>query len=182
MVATNRQSALSRTFTQLALPFVLAHLVKLDKGIRTMTALRNYLVIQPEVVWLLGFPLRACSYQPWGFDIHASVPPVSRFSQVLRRLENEALQLLLTETVSLLRDALPPHTVFGQTVSLDTKHIIAWVKENNPKAYIKEGRFDKTQQPTGDKDCRLGYKSHSNQRVRYTERVDDAVLAAGMQS
>lgn len=43
--------------------------------------------------------------------------------------------------------------------------MIAWVKENNPKAYIKESRFDKSRQPVGDKDCRLGYKSRSNQRV-----------------
>jgi hypothetical protein len=38
--------------------------------------------------------------------------------------------------------ALLPET-FGQTVSLDTSHILAWVKENNPRQYIKEGRFDK---------------------------------------
>ena len=148
------------------IPYVSAYLVKLDRGLRTMTALRNYLVMHPEVVWLLGFPLRPCSYQPWGFDIQASVPPVSRFSQVLRKLENDVLQLLLTESIILLRQILPPDCDFGRTISLDTKHIVAWVKQNNPKAYIKEGRFDKTRQPAGDKDCRLGYKSRSNQRVR----------------
>jgi hypothetical protein len=52
---------------------------------------------------------------------------------------------------------------FGQTVSIDTKHILAWVRENNPKAYIKEGRFDKTQQPQGDPDCKLGCKRRRNQ-------------------
>lgn len=148
------------------IPFVGAYLVKLDRGLRTMTALRNYLLMHPEVVWLLGFPLQACSYQPWGFDIQAAVPPVRRFSQVLRRLENEALQLLLTETVQLLQKALPPDSDFGKIISLDTKHIIAWIKENNPKAYVKEGRFDKTRQPAGDKDCRLGFKSRSNQRPK----------------
>ncbi|MCB9009431.1 MAG: hypothetical protein H6656_19070 [Ardenticatenaceae bacterium] len=160
------------------IPFVLAHLVKLDKGLRTMTALRSYLVLHPELVWLLGFPLRACSYQPWGFDIQTAVPPVRRFSQVLRRLENDALQRLLTETVCLLQANLPPAAHFGHTISLDTKHIIAWVKENNPKAYIKEGRFDKTKQPAGDQDARLGYKSLSNQRIRYRTPQHEGIPAS----
>lgn len=163
---------------QALIPFIAAYLVKLDKGLRTMTALRDYLVLHPELVWLLGFPLRACSYQPWGFDIQASVPPVSRFSQVLRRLENEALQLLLTDTVCLLQQALPPDCDFGQTISLDTKHIVAWVKENNPKAYVKEGRFDKTKQPAGDPDCKLGFKSRSNQRRRFATPQQEGIPAS----
>jgi hypothetical protein len=48
-------------------------------------------------------------------------------------------------------------------VALDTKHIIAWVKENNRKAYVKDGRYDKTKQPAGDPDCRLGCKRKHNQ-------------------
>ncbi len=51
---------------------------------------------------------------------------------------------------------------FGNCISLDTKHIIAWVKENNPKAYVKD-RYDKTRHPTGDLDCRLGCKRRTNQ-------------------
>jgi hypothetical protein len=54
---------------------------------------------------------------------------------------------------------------FGQTISLDTKHVIAWVKENNPKAYINGGRYHKNQQPSGDPDCRLGCKRKRNQRT-----------------
>jgi hypothetical protein len=46
-------------------------------------------------------------------------------------------------------------------VAIDTKHIIAWVKENNPKAYVHD-RFDKTRQPPGDPDCRLGCKRRHN--------------------
>lgn len=147
------------------IPYIGAYLVKLDQGLRTMSALRNFLVGHPELVWVLGFPLRPCTYQPWGFDIQAAVPAVSRWSQVLRGLDNDALQPLLTATVHHIHQALPPHCQFGHTISLDTKHILAWVKENNPKAYVKEGRFDKKRQPAGDKDCRLGYKSRSNQRI-----------------
>jgi hypothetical protein len=47
-------------------------------------------------------------------------------------------------------------------VAFDVKHIYAWVKQNNWRAYIDE-RFNKTQIPHGDPDCRLGVKRSSNQ-------------------
>jgi hypothetical protein len=49
---------------------------------------------------------------------------------------------------------------------VDTKHILAWVKENNPKAYLEGRRYDKTQQPAGDPDCKLGCKRKRNQRKK----------------
>jgi len=49
----------------------------------------------------------------------------------------------------------------GETISLDTKHILAWVKENNPKAYVSD-RYDKSKQPQGDPDCKLGCKRRHN--------------------
>jgi hypothetical protein len=74
---------------------------------------------------------------------------------------------LLDETVRLIRAELQPELAtgcrFGDCISLDTKHIIAWVKENNPKAYIDGRRYDKTQQPAGDPDCKLGCKRKHNQ-------------------
>jgi hypothetical protein len=51
----------------------------------------------------------------------------------------------------------------GESISLDTKHILAWVKENNPKAYATNGRYDKKRRLKGDPDCRLGCKRRSNQ-------------------
>ncbi len=42
---------------------------------------------------------------------------------------------------------------------------LAWVKGNNPRQYIKEGRYDKTKQPTGDVDCKLGDKKQHNRLV-----------------
>lgn len=39
------------------------------------------------------------------------------------------------------------------------------MKENNSKQYIKEGRFDKTQQPAGDPDCKVGCKRRHNRIV-----------------
>ncbi|MCO6452772.1 MAG: hypothetical protein J5I90_18465 [Caldilineales bacterium] len=55
----------------------------------------------------------------------------------------------------------PLAPTFGQFISLDTKHIIAWVKENNPKAYVQE-RHNPHRQPSGDPDCRLGAKRRRN--------------------
>jgi hypothetical protein len=72
------------------------------------------------------------------------------------------LQFLLKSTVQLLGKALPQEAHFGDEVSLDTKHILAWVKENNPKCFV-EDRFDKTKQPKGDKDCKFGCKKKSNE-------------------
>src|SRR5262249_48620368 len=77
---------------------------------------------------------------------------------------NDALQFLLTGTVELLRASLTPQQQlsFGDTIAGDTQAILAWVAENNPKQYIKEGRLDKTRQPKGDLDCKLGVKKRRN--------------------
>lgn len=143
-------------------PFVAAYLVKLDQGKRYMTHVRQYLVEHPALVWVLGFPLVPSSDFPWGFDADASLSPARQFSRVLRTLDNAALQFLLDGTVSLIGHELPDDVDFGDVVAGDTKHIIAWVVENNPKVYI-EDRYDKTRQPKGDPDCRLGCKKKRNQ-------------------
>jgi hypothetical protein len=83
---------------------------------------------------------------------------------MLRNIPNAVLQILLDSTVALLQEALLPELYFGHAISLDTKHILAWVKENNPKAYLENNdRYDKHQQPAGDPDCRLGCKKKRNQ-------------------
>jgi hypothetical protein len=55
---------------------------------------------------------------------------------------------------------------------LDTKHIIAWVKENNPKVYVSE-RFNKNKQPAGDPDCKLGCKRKHNRQVTAPQITPD---------
>jgi hypothetical protein len=144
-------------------PFVAAYLVKLDQQKRYMSGLRTYLLEHPALFWSLGFPLVPSDKSCWGFDVAASVPTTRLFLAVLRQLDNTALQFLLDSTVTILKQELPTSVNFGQTVAGDTKHIIAWVKENNPKIFIKEGRYDKNKQPKADRDCRLGVKKRSNQ-------------------
>jgi hypothetical protein len=144
-----------------------AYLVKLDQHMPHMPALRRYLAEHPALVWVLGFPLTPSRQFSWGFDVAASLPTHRHLSRLLRTVPNAAFQFLLDNTVQQIRAELCTEVKdFGQTISLDTKHILAWVKENNPKAYLKKGdRYDKDQQPNGDPDCRLGCKRRHNQRT-----------------
>ena len=144
-------------------PFVAAYLVKLHEGKTYMSDLREFLLEHPALVWLLGFDLVADPTAAHGFDLAASVPSRKQFGRVLRDLDNAAGQFLLTSTVQLIAEHLPPEVRFGEHISLDTKHIVAWVKENNPKAYVKESdRLNKHRQPKGDRTCKLGCKKRRN--------------------
>jgi hypothetical protein len=146
-------------------PFAAACLVKLDQGLTYISTLREYLVDHPALTWVLGFPLTPSARYPWGFDVEASLPTQRHLTRMLRTMPNHTLQHLLGSTVHLIQAELATEVDdFGQSVSLDTKHIIAWVKENNHKAYVKN-RYDKTNQPSGDPDCRLGCKRKRNQRT-----------------
>lgn len=149
--------------------FMAACLVKLDQQLGYMSHLRRYLVDHPALVWVLGFPLVPSPNYAWGFDVEASLPTARHLTRMLRSTPKAVSQYLLDETVRLLQAELSPEVEdFGQSISLDTKHIIAWVKENNPKAYVQD-RYDKEKQPSGDPDCRLGCKRRHNQRASSQE-------------
>ncbi|HKZ84193.1 MAG TPA: hypothetical protein VJ793_11125, partial [Anaerolineae bacterium] len=144
-------------------PFAAACLVKLDQHLPHLSHLRQFLVDHPALVWVLGFPRVLSGETPWGFDAERSLPTPRHFTRLLRHMPNDVCQFLLTESVRLLQAELKARGyTLGQSVSLDTKHILAWVKQNNPKAYVRD-RFDKDKQPTGDPDCRLGCKRRHNQ-------------------
>jgi hypothetical protein len=95
---------------------------------------------------------------------------------VLRELPNDAFQFLLTATVALLGEALDEGIPFGDAISLDTKHILAWVVENHPKVEMPD-RFDKTKQPKGDPDCKLGCKQRHPKRSRAASDTDGETAA-----
>ena len=141
--------------------FAAASLVKLEEGIPTLGKLHRFLVEHPALIWLLGFPLTP-AHTKWGFDPHASLPTPRHFSRLLRTMPNDFLQALLDSSVHILdRELAALGVMLGETISLDTKHILAWVKENNPKCAVPN-RFDKTKQPKGDPDCKLGCKRRRN--------------------
>jgi hypothetical protein len=145
-------------------PFVAAYLIKLHEGKRFMADLRAYLLEHPALVYWLGFRRIPDPTAAHGFHVAATVPTRRQFSRVLRTLSNDALQFLLSASVQALRATLPQdqQNLFGDTIAGDTQGILAWVKENNPKQYIKEGRLDKHRQPKGDPDCKLGVKHRRN--------------------
>ena len=141
--------------------YVGAYLVKLEQRLPTFGELYRFLRQHPALVWALGFPLVTDARQPHGFDLEAALPTQRHFSRKLSEIPNEVLQNLLDGQVTWLQERCGAD--FGQVVALDTKHIVAWVKENNPKADVKEGRFQKEKQPLGDPDCKLGCKRRRNQ-------------------
>lgn len=145
-------------------PFVGACLIKLDQHLPYMSQLWQYLDEHPALVWLLGFPLAPSYRFPWGFDTGASLPTPRHFTRMLREMPNSVLQFLLDSTVTLLQTELQQvNFTLGQAISIDTKHIVADVIENNPKAWLKiSDRLDKTRQPKGDPDCKLGCKRKRN--------------------
>jgi hypothetical protein len=146
--------------------FAGAVLIKLNEGLESMGDLRQYLVDHPGFIPLLGFRALQSRAHPCGFDPDASLPTQRHLTRMLRLAPNAALQFLLADSVRLIREELRQHNIeIGECISLDTKHILAWVKENNPKAYV-EDRYDKTKQPAGDPDCKLGCKRRHNKKKK----------------
>jgi hypothetical protein len=163
---------LRRNWGQTTIPnaaFIAAYLVKLNEGQNSIGDLRVFLSEDPALTWLLGFPHVVSKPGAGGSGISCDLPTTRHLTHMLRTLPNSILQFLLGDTVRLIRAELASLGVqTGQCISLDTKHILAWVKENNPKAYV-EKRYDKTQQPPGDRDCKLGCKRRHNRRKSGSE-------------
>ena len=156
---------LQRDWGQPTIPYAAligAALLKLEEGLPSFGHLYRYLLEHPAFIWLLGFPLVPAPHSPLGFNPRASLPTRQHLTRLLAHLPQAGLQRLLTATVQLIQHELRRrHVPWGECVSMDTKHILAWVQENNPKAYVSD-RFNKHKQPVGDPDCRLGCKRRRN--------------------
>ena len=172
---------LARWYGQVSIPYATlaaVALVRLNEGLHSTEQLFTFLKEHPGFIWLLGFPLHPAPNHPLGFNARASLPTARHWNQMLRDLPTTALQFLLSESVRLIRAELAARNAPPlECVSLDTKHILAWVKENNPKAYVSE-RFNKAKQPRGDPDCRLGCKRRHNQRAAATTPTRKPIAAA----
>lgn len=163
---------LTRNWGQPTIPnasFLAACLLKLEEGRDSMGDLLLYLEEHPALIWLLGFPLVPSTHYPLGFDPQASLPTERHMARLLRQTPNEVFQALFVNSVHLLFQEFAQQGIpMNDCISLDTKHILAWVKENNPKAYV-DHRYDKTQQPKGDPDCKLGCKRKHNKRLQQSD-------------
>jgi hypothetical protein len=168
---------LQRNWGRVSIPYAAlaaAELVRLNETIPSLGLLHRYLIEHPGFIWLLGFPLTLAPKTVLGFNPRASLPTARHLTYLLRLMPNTALQFLLADSVRVIGAELTArHVPEVDCVSLDTKHILAWVKENNPKAYVSD-RFDKQKQPPGDPDCRLGCKRKHNRTVTPTSNPRSA--------
>ena len=139
--------------------YLKAFLLRVHQKLIYTSELRHFLVTHPLLILELGFRLEHDPSADYGFDIEKTLPCRFWLGQKLRNLDQDLLQQLLHATVVALQAEIPG---LGETVAFDVKHIYAWVKENNERAYVPE-RYDKTKRPVGDPDCRLGVKKSSNQ-------------------
>ena len=158
-------------------PYVAAFIIKIERKLRYMGDLRKFLCENPEVVWLLGFELKASKKYRWGFDVEESLSCRRQFGRVLRKLHAKQTEFILNGTVEGIKDVLPEEAIpegerFGDRVTVDTKHIIAWVRENNEKAFM-ENAHKKEVQPKGDKDCKLGCKKSTNQKSKGKSKTEE---------
>jgi hypothetical protein len=147
--------ALLRATTQT--PYLFFFLCGIEAGYTSHAKLARFLREHPSLLWLAGLRLHPDSTFPCGFDPARATPRDDRLRAVLRDLDSAQLDWLLAASVRLFQNV----PQFAHTVAGDTKHILAWVKENNPKC-AGDARFDKTCQPRGDPDCKLGVKSRRN--------------------
>jgi len=141
--------------------YLKAFLLRIRQRFQYTTQLYAFLIQHPLLVIELGFHLVLDPAQPYGFDVQRSLPGCYWLNQKLRRLDRGLLSALLADTVHALQDEIPG---LGEVVSFDVKHLYAWVKENNERAYVPE-RYDKTKRLTGDPDCRLGVKRSTNKEL-----------------
>jgi hypothetical protein len=139
--------------------YIKALLIKICEKLDHASDLRTYLLRHPLLVLEIGFRPHLNLTQPYGFEVERTVPSDRWLREKQRRLERRVLQDLLAATVHALQEEVPG---LGETVAFDVKHLYAWVKENNPRVYVKD-RYCKEQQPKGDPDCRVGVKRSTNQ-------------------
>lgn len=141
--------------------YLKAFLVRIREGHLYMTQLHHFLCKHPLLIVEMGFHLHLDPTHPFGFDVHKTLPCSVRLRQKLRSLDPMLLQDLFQATVQDLKAEIP---ALGETVAFDVKHIYAWVAENNSRVTIKD-RYDKTRQPAGDPDCKLGVKRSTNHEL-----------------
>ena len=147
---------------------IVSELIKLNEGLPGLKQLRLFLSEHPGFISLLNFSPDYRLHLGFSFNTPppaTCLPTQRHLARMLREVPNSVLQFLLIDSVRLIRDELlKRHLPVADCISLDTKHILAWVKENNPKAYVSD-RYNKDKQPPGDPDCKLGCKRRHNKQV-----------------
>ena len=138
--------------------YIKTFLVKTLEEKRYMTTLRLFLVEHPLLVIELGFHLVPDATALYGFDSQRTIPTARWLRKKMRRLDPFVLSDLFQQTVHALQAEIDG---LGEAISIDVKHIYAWVRENNPRESIHY-RFKKENQPKGDLEYRVGGKTSTN--------------------
>jgi hypothetical protein len=154
-----QQSAYRGTHGHPISAYLKAFLIRIREKMIYATELRSFLLHHPLLILEVGFSLHLDPTTPYGFDAEKTLPCRYWFTKKLRTLDPALLQALLHATVRDLKEEIPG---LGEVVAFDVKHIYAWVKENNERAYVKD-RYDKTHIPVGDPECKLGVKCSTKQ-------------------
>src|ERR1700687_2188617 len=134
--------------------YLKAFLIRQNEGFLYTSQLRRFLLRHPLLVIDLGFRLVLDANATYGFDLDKTLPCRYWLTEQLQGLDQDLLQSLLQATVVALQQEIPG---LGEVMAFDVKHIYAWVKENNPRVYVKD-RYAKDQVLVGDPDCKLGVK------------------------
>lgn len=106
------------------------------QGIRTLSELETELSTNLAIAYKCGFN---------------DPPSRHRFEEFIHNTPNETLQKVRINQVKTL---ISSGIITGKFLSIDATPIIAWVKENNPKIFLKD-KFNKRKYPKGDPDARL---------------------------
>ncbi len=155
--------------------YLKAFLLRIKEGLIYAKQLREFLVNHPLLIIELGFDLQLDLTADYGFDVERTLPTRYWLGEKLRQLDRTLLTDLLAATVTALKEEIPG---LGEVVAFDVKHIYAWVKENNWRAYVKD-RYDKTHILAGDPDCKLGVKRSTNQELPDGSTEEKKVLLWG---
>ncbi len=155
--------------------YLKAFLLRIREGMIYMPQLRSFLKRHPLLILELGFHRHLDPSTAYGCAVEKTLPSRQWFTQKLHTLDPSLLQMLLAATVRDLKEEIPG---LGEVVAFDVKHIYAWVKENNERAYVKD-RYDKTKTLAGDPDCKLGVKRSTNQEQEDGTTVEKKELIWG---
>jgi hypothetical protein len=135
--------------------YLKALLIKVFEGKRSMAALHRFLLAHPRLVLAIGLRPVFDPAQPSGLDLRRTLPS----ERWLRRHQQQDAPLIAALLAASVR-TLPEHDPhLAAIVALDVTHHHAWVRQNNANQSVAH-RFDRTHQPAGDPDCRLGAKHH----------------------
>lgn len=134
-----------------------ALIVKLCEHRSSAEHLRTYLLEHPALTLLLGFRPVVDETTLDGIDWERTVPS----ARWLRQQQHDRAPDLAAVLALTVRAAQQHAADVGHVVAIDTTHIVAHVRENNPK--IGGPLRRRGYQPPGDRDCRLGAKVLSNQ-------------------